>query len=148
MTAESTFQALRCYADVLSTPTSGFSCNNINKIWTISVNVFVDFNAVFVTIDGGCYSWLAWDMVACQASPSIACRYLRKPSVNTIRETKGLCSPCWIWNWFWFWIWRSKVKGRNGNFSITEKLLFPFFVYKIQISFLTEMLMNYLRSNL
>ena len=32
MTAESTFQALRCFADVLSTTTPGFSCNNINKI--------------------------------------------------------------------------------------------------------------------
>ena len=81
MTAESTFQALRCFADVLSTTTPGFSCDNINKIWTISVNVFVDFNAVFVTIDGGCYSWLAWDMVACQASPSIARRYIKLWSI-------------------------------------------------------------------
>ena len=65
MTAEATFQALRCFADVLSTTTPGFSCNNVYQIWTVSVNVFVDLDAVSFAIDRGCYSWLAWDMVAC-----------------------------------------------------------------------------------
>ena len=32
MTAEATFQALRCFADVLSTTTPGFSCNNVYQI--------------------------------------------------------------------------------------------------------------------
>ena len=58
MTAEATFKALRCFADVLSTTTPGFSCNNVYQIWTVSVNVFVDLDAVSFAIDRGCYSWL------------------------------------------------------------------------------------------
>ena len=32
MTAEATFQALRCFADILSTTTPGVSCNNVYQI--------------------------------------------------------------------------------------------------------------------
>ena len=58
MTAEATFKSLRCFADVPSTTTPGFSRNNRYQIWAISVRVFVDFDAVSITIDGGCDSWL------------------------------------------------------------------------------------------
>ena len=54
MTAEATFQSLRCFADVLSNTTPGFLRNNIHKIRAISVCVFVYFDAVSITIDGGC----------------------------------------------------------------------------------------------
>ena len=123
MTAESTYKVVWCFDDVLRTIANGFSRNYIYmfQIRTISVNVFVDFNAVFVTIDGWCYSWLAWDMVTCQASPNIAHRYFRKPSDNTISETKGLCRPQWIRNWFEFGIRRAKEKERNSNLSSTKQ---------------------------
>ena len=65
MTAEATFQSLRCFADVLSTTTPSFSRYNIYKIRTVSVCVFVDVDAVSFTIDGGCDGRLAWDMLAC-----------------------------------------------------------------------------------
>ena len=54
MTAEATFQSLRYFADVLNTTTPSFSRYNIYKIRTISVCVFVDFDAMSFTIDGGC----------------------------------------------------------------------------------------------
>ena len=54
MTAEATIQSLRCFDDVLSITTPGFSRNNIYKIRAISVCVFDDFDAVSITIDGGC----------------------------------------------------------------------------------------------
>ena len=48
-------------SDVVTSTTLSFLCDNICQIWPISVNVFVDFGAVFVTIGGGCYNWLAYD---------------------------------------------------------------------------------------
>ena len=65
MTAEATFKSLRCFADVLSTTTPGFSRNYIYQIRAILVSVFVDFDAVSITIDGRCDGRLAWDVVAC-----------------------------------------------------------------------------------
>ena len=65
MNAEATFKSLRCFADVLSTTTPGCSRNYIYQIWAISVSVFVDFDAVSVTIDGRCDGRLTWDVVAC-----------------------------------------------------------------------------------
>ena len=57
MTAEATFQALRCFADVLSTTNPGFSCNNVHQnLKFFSVNVFVDLDVVSFAIDRGCYS--------------------------------------------------------------------------------------------
>ena len=35
------------------------------QIRNVSVNIFVDLDAVSVAIDGGCYSSLVSDMVAC-----------------------------------------------------------------------------------
>ena len=64
MTAEADFKSLRCFADVLSTTTPGFSRNNIYQIWVISVSVFVDFDTVSITIDGGSDGRRTWDMVA------------------------------------------------------------------------------------
>ena len=37
--------------------------------------------------------------------------------LNTIRETKGLCSPTRVRNWLGFGIWRTKVEGRKCKFS-------------------------------
>ena len=65
MTAEATFKSLRCFADVLSPTTLGFSRNYIYQIRAISVSVFVDFDAVSVTIDGRSDGRLTWDVVAC-----------------------------------------------------------------------------------
>ena len=45
MTAESTFQALRCFADVLSTTNPGFSCNNINYAIPFGFTLFGQFLA-------------------------------------------------------------------------------------------------------
>ena len=93
MTAGATFKSLRYFADVLNTTTHGFSRYNIYQIGAISVSFFVDFDAVSITIDEGWDGWLAWEMVVCKASSSIARRYLRKPSLNAIWETKGLRNP-------------------------------------------------------
>ena len=120
MTAEATFQVLRCFADVLSTTTPGFSCNNVYQIWTISVNFFVDLDAVSFAIDWGCNSWLEWDMVACQTSPSIAREYLGKPSVNTISETKGLCSPTRLETDWDLELGKSKWRGESATLVVVN----------------------------